>query len=275
MFFLKRSIIILLITLFTGNSFSQNENKETFHPYKLCLKADIPVTAIGIGGTIYGVTRREGKSNFDSVYVLSLHPSQLPRMDRDVTKQNNELASKTSDVLLVSGFVLPWFLAFDKGVRSDLGTVSLMYLETMAITGMGYWLSAGLIDKARPYVYNKDVPLERRISKHSKDSFYGGHVSVTAAGTFFIAKVFNDYHPESSFRYVLWSFAGVATAANAYARYRGGYHFTSDIAIGAVVGTIVGIAVPVIHHKKKKKTKVTLSPVIGEYKGLSINYNFE
>lgn len=250
----------------------ETEGSQTKHPYKHCLKADIPITVIGMAGTAYGFYRRENKTNYDSAYVLSLDPNSLSRIDRGVINNNSLSAGHVSDILLASGFVLPAFLIADKSVRNDLGRVSMMYLETMAITGMGYWLSAGLVDKPRPYVYNKDVSINRRINKHSKDSFYGGHISVTAAGTFFIAKVYSDYHPESSFKYFLWSFAGAATVANSLARYYGGFHFPSDIAIGAAVGTTIGILVPVLHHHKNKEPKISLSPFIGEYKGLTIGY---
>lgn len=274
---IKRSIACLLILVYMipVNAQDKKEKKESDGPYKLCLKADIPITALGIGATVYGFTLRESKDPLDSAYVANLDPQSLHKFNIDATKQNNKAASAVSDVLLAGGFVFPWFLAFDKDIRSDLGTVSLMYLETMALTGMGYWLTAGLIDKNRPYVYNSDVKFSKRISKHSKNSFYGGHPSVTAAGTFFIAQVFSDYHPDSKFKYVLWSFAGASTLANAYCRYKGGFHFISDIAIGVGVGTAIGIAVPLLHRKKNKESNLSFSPCIGEYTGMTVRYRFK
>lgn len=272
-----RSIACLLIIVYITPSQAQEkkEKKEAEGPYKLCLKADIPITAIGIAGTVYGFTLRESKDPLDSSFVANLSPQALHKFNIDATKQNNKAASAISDVLLAGGFVFPWALAFDDDIRRDLGTVSLMYLETMALTGMGYWLTAGLVNKNRPYVYNNDVKFSKRISKHSRNSFYGGHPSVTAAGTFFMAQVFSDYHPDSKFKYVLWSFAGAATLTNAYCRYKGGFHFPSDIAIGVGVGTAIGIAVPILHRKRNKESNLSFSPYMGEYNGVALTYTFK
>jgi hypothetical protein len=235
---------------------------------------DIPVTVLGIGGTLYGFHLRENKSDSDSMEIMKLDASQLPRMDRKVTTYNSPEASMISDVMFAEGFVLPWFLFADKKVRGEAYDYSIMYLEAMGITGTGYAMAAGLVYKYRPYAYNPDVDLKRRMNKHSRNSFYAGHVAVTAAGTFFAAKVYNDYHPDSRFRYVMWGIAGASTLGQCYARYKGGYHFASDIAIGAGLGTAAGILVPVIHKREKQGSALTLDPWLGEVPGITLRYTF-
>lgn len=75
-----------------------------------------------------------------------------------------------------------------------------MYVETLGITGAMYTLTAGLVYRSRPYVYGNKAPTEKRLGKGSQRSFYGGHVATTAALTFFTAKVFRDFNPDSKLR---------------------------------------------------------------------------
>lgn len=275
-FYLTAALALLLAF---PNKLKAQFNPDTTQPtrvdmYRINNKLDLPITAVGIGGTLYGFHLRESKPNSDSAEVMNLDASTLSKINRKVTTYNSPEASMVSDVLFAEGFVVPWFLFADKKVRSEAYDYSIMYLEAMGITGMGYAMAAGLVDKYRPYAYNKDVEFERRRNKHSVNSFYAGHVAVTAAGTFFAARVYNDLHPDSKFRYVMWGVAGASTAAQCYARYKGGYHFPSDIAIGAGLGTAAGLLVPIIHKREKEGSALTLDPWFGEVQGITLRYTF-
>jgi len=75
-------------------------------------------------------------------------------------------------------------------------------------------------------------------------------VALVGTTTFFAAKVFSDYHPNSKLRPYLWTAAALATGTTGYLRYRSGRHFPSDILVGAAVGTLSGILVPQFHKVK-------------------------
>jgi membrane-associated phospholipid phosphatase len=75
-------------------------------------------------------------------------------------------------------------------------------------------------------------------------------VALVGTSTFFIAKVLNDYHPDSKAKWLPFTLASLATGTTAYLRYRGGEHFLSDIVIGVVVGTLSGVLVPHVHKNK-------------------------
>jgi membrane-associated phospholipid phosphatase len=240
--------------------------------YKINKGIDIPVTIIGIGGTLGGAYLRQSKPNSDSLTIVSLDPSTLSSLDKKSINQNDFISGKVSDFFLGGGFVIPWVLAFDKHVRNDLSRYSLLYLETMSLAGAGYWGSAGLVDKYRPYVYNPEVSLARKMSKHSKNSFFAGHVTITAAGSFFTAQVLHDLYPETSWNYLGYILATAATGTNGYLRYKGGFHFVSDVVIGATFGAATGILVPVLHKKKKKDQKLGIVPFSGEYTGVYLTY---
>ena len=46
----------------------------------------------------------------------------------------------------------------------------------------------------------------------AKNSFFAGHVALVATSTFFTAKVFADYHPDSKLRHLLYGVAIASTA---------------------------------------------------------------
>tara|TARA_B100001245_G_C22810995_1_gene390550 strand:+ start:125 stop:487 length:363 start_codon:yes stop_codon:yes gene_type:complete len=120
--------------------------------------------------------------------------------------------------------------------------------------------------------------MSRRLSANGQRSFFAGHVAASATGTFFAAKIYNDFHPDSPA--VPWVWAGAATipAAVAYLRIEAGQHFLTDVTVGYVIGAAVGILVPELH--KKKNRKLDISPTSGinatgnQYTGLSLRYQF-
>jgi membrane-associated phospholipid phosphatase len=273
-FTLLLSILIFSFSAF-GSDTTRTSADSSKYVYKTKLKYDIPITVLAIGGTIYSSTVRAGKESSDSTTIANLRVESLSKFNRDVTTRNNKTAGKVSDLFLASGIVVPWFLGLDKRVRNDIGDISLMYLQTMAITGLGYFAAAAFVDKYRPYAYNKDVDFSRRTSKNAINSFYGGHVAITAGGTFFTAQVYADLHPESSFKYVMYGFATAATLTNCYLRYQGGFHFVDDLAVGAIMGAATGILVPIFHRNKKANRSFSLIPYSPDGPGLTMQWRIK
>jgi membrane-associated phospholipid phosphatase len=264
---LKKLFSGLLLLCLSIETYAQDSCR-----YKINKGIDIPVTIIGITGTIGGAYLRQSKTGIDTHTVNMLDPNKLSPLDRRSINKNDYLSGKVSDYFLGAGFVIPWFLVLDPHVKNDFSRYSLLYLETMSLAGAEYWGTAGLVDKYRPYVYNTDVPIERRASKHSKNSFFAGHVTITAAGAFFTAQVLNDLYPDSPWRYLGYTAATLVTATNGYLRYNGGFHFVSDIVIGAAAGAATGMLVPVLHRKKDKDQRLGVIPFSGEYSGVYLSY---
>lgn len=237
---------------------SDTNSAEANHPYCISWKKDIAVFSAASAGLIYGMHSRLNKPDVPRYTILKLNPDDLRPLDRNATRQKDDLADPISDGIFIGGVLFPTLLYLDKHARHNALPVTVMYLETMCITGMGYSLAAGLVYKFRPYAYNPAFPMSQRTSNNSTYSFYAGHPSMVAAGTFFTAKVFSDLHPDSKLKYALYGVAAVSTLTCGYYRYKGGYHFMSDIATGIGVGTAIGLLVPAL-HKTKGKLKMGLS----------------
>lgn len=256
-----------------------HQNSNSGCVFNIKPKIDIPVTALGIAGTLTGFALIAKKPNTDLSEINELGPEDLAfGWDKDAVHNYDPIAGDMSDYIFYGGFAYGLILLVDHDIRQDALKIGLLYLQTMSITGTSYAMTAGLVSKFRPYAYNVDtlpdgspeVPEERKTSHNATNSFYGGHPSVPAASCLFVASVYSAYHPESSLKYVLYGVAAAATGATAYLRYKGGYHFPTDLAVGVALGTTYGLVIPRLHRCKG----LTVTPVTGSVQGLNINYTF-
>ncbi|MEL6536147.1 MAG: phosphatase PAP2 family protein, partial [Bacteroidota bacterium] len=67
--------------------------------------------------------------------------------------------------------------------------------------------------------------------------------------SFCTAKVFNDYHPDSPWRYAVWGAAAVVPAVTGWARVGAGKHYYSDVIVGYITGALIGYWVPELHRR--------------------------
>lgn len=291
----KRTFIYCLLGCLISNSYAQvdttvTETEETLwittdslpamqepeereNVYKLKPAIDIPLTAVGAGWSLYAFTKIYSKERSTEEQILSLRKEDINSFDRWGADVYSEKAANASDFFFYGAMPLPLVLMADKHIRKDAAKIAFLYLEAMSITGLLYTSSTYIYDRYRPLAYNPEVPLGTRMSGGSKNSFFAGHVALVATSTFFTAKVFSDYHPDSWVRHVLYGTAIVSTAGTAYLRHRGGKHFPSDIVLGTAVGTLSGLLVPHFHKKPLfKNPNISVTPFTGSSHGLALRY---
>jgi hypothetical protein len=263
---MKNIFIIFLCILLFFNGYGQNKS-----PYKLRLWVDMPITVAGAGLSFAGLQVLRKKPTLDSAKVAGLNPDQINKFDRSATRQNHTNAGFYSDMALYTSFALPGLLMINDNVNNEALKVGALYLETMAIMGVAYTWGVSATSRIRPYVYNPDVEFEKKLGRGTTNSLYAGHPAAAAASTFFAAKVFADYNPDSRLRPYIWSAAILPPAVVAYCRYRDGQHFPTDILIGIPLGAAIGIIVPQL-HKVSNKTNLSILPT---YKGILLTYTFD
>jgi membrane-associated phospholipid phosphatase len=92
-------------------------------------------------------------------------------------------------------------------------------------------------------------------------SFFSGHVSFGATGTFFTVKVLTDYYHIKGFkRILLYTAAAVPPLITGYYRIKAGRHFKTDVLTGLLAGGTSGILIPELFKYKKKDRPVVFSP---------------
>ena len=244
--------------------------------YKLKRSVDIPVFAIAGGWSGYALTKIYNKDTSTDAQILNLRIEDINGFDRWAADVYHLPARQVADVIFYGSMPLPLLLLVDKDIRKDAGKIIFLYLESMSITGLLYTASVYFTNRYRPYAYNPQAPMSERKRGGGKNSFFAGHVAVVGTSTFFIAKVYSDYHPDSKFKYFLYGVAIAATGATAYLRHRGGQHFPSDIVLGTTIGILSGILVPNVHKNKSiKNSNLSFTPFTGSGPGLGLVYTFK
>lgn len=234
----------LLFFGFTTVSTAQRES-----PFHVNKKVTLPIIVGGAAASAYGYYKISQKPAITLEELRTLDERDLLEINQPATEQYSILARDAADVLFIGSYPLPFMLFANGAIRSDFGDIFLMYLETLSFVGTAYFLTAGHVDSYRPYVYNEDVPIGVRLENGGRNSFYGGHPTVTAASTMFIAQVVSAYYPGSRLRPWLYATGTGLTLASAFFRYESGKHFPTDLGIGLVYGFAVGLLVPHFHKK--------------------------
>lgn len=261
--------IVAALTLLTGRVQAQDDS-----PYKTNLKVDGPIIVAGMGLSYYGLTLMQDKRSLTQEEIANLSKDDVNGFDRFSAGWDSEDAKKISDIPFYGSFATPFLMMLNKNVGSKAGQVFVLYVETMAVTGSLFTMTNGNLPRTRPLVYSPDVEMSEKTRANARNSFYAGHTAAAASATFFVAKVFHDFNPDSPARPYVWAAAAAVPAAVGYLRLRAGKHFLSDNLLGYTLGAAAGILVPQL-HKKTNKTNISLVPVAApEYKGALLTYSF-
>ena len=280
---IKQLTFFAAILLVVTNSLAQSES-----PYEWDWTRDGIWTGAAIGGTAIGYSLIINKDDINSEEFdriqnnLQEEIDKINFIDRWAAGNNNEEAGKISDIPFALSFIAPFGMLFDDEINDHTGQYLGMYLESLATTGAMYTITAGLVNRSRPYVYDNsgETGLARRQSGNGQRSFYSGHVAVTATATFYMAKVYSDFNPDASStgKAFIWGGAAALPAAVGYFRMSAGEHFLTDVALGYVLGAATGILVPELH--KKKMDGVSLfttggqSPLGEDYTAMALRIEF-
>ena len=274
---IKTMACVFLITLLSGISFSQSPDSLRQDVYRVNYFIDGPITATLIATNYWGLRIVDKKTPLDSLSIMGLDAKDINRFDRPATKQNADYAPtarRISDFGMYGSYALPLLLLADAKIRKDWAPLMVLYLETMATVGNLFsWGAAIHIDRIRPLVYNPDVPWNEKTGARTQNSFYSGHTSSSAAASFFVAKVYCDYHPElGNKKYLFYSLALIPPVFTGYHRYKGMKHFPTDVITGVIVGAGTGILIPHIH--KITRSNLSVLPYVGKYNGMALSLRF-
>jgi membrane-associated phospholipid phosphatase len=244
-------------------SFAANPDGNPTKVYKLKPAVDIPVTAVGVGWSLYAFSKIYSKDKSSVETIQALDKNDVAGINRFGVDLYSPKALDASNGFFYASMPFPIVLMLDKHIRHDAGKVTVLWAESMAVTGLLYTGAVYFHDKFRPYAYNPEVPMDRRTRGGAKNSFFAGHVALVGTSTFFTAKVFADYHPDSRIKWVFYSIAGIATGTTGYLRIKAGEHFLTDVMIGTAVGTLSGLLVPHFHKVKNVNSRIGVTPYFG------------
>jgi hypothetical protein len=256
------------------------QDKETAHKYRMNYWFATGFSVAATAANIYAIPSIiKAKTNLTDAEVNALNPNAPNKFDRwalklDPTKR--DINYERSDILLPAAVIATAALGFDRQIRKDWLRIFVMYYEMHAITFSLYNFSPfgpAFQNKVRPFSYYQEFPIEDRRTGNQRNSLYSGHTASAAAATFFMAKVYCDYHPElGRKKYLLYAAASVPPLFEGYLRMKALAHFPSDILVGFVIGATAGIAVPELHKYHDRRMHLSLVPTPAG-PGFSLNWN--
>ncbi len=256
-------------------SYSADGNTKRPSPYTVRYKREIPITVGLLGLNYLGVTLIANKKDITPAEALAKRREDVPFFDRGNVGYFDESIDKASYTPFYASFAWPVVMMLADGDQTrHIGQVLTMYIQTMAVTGAMFSITAGVVNRSRPLVYGANTPMDRRTSNNSQRSFFAGHTAATAASSFFTAQVFSDMNPDSKLKPVVWVVAAGLPALVGYQRYKSGQHFLSDNLLGYAIGAASGILIPK-WHKTSKSKNMSILPAFGpNYQGMAMVYKF-
>ena len=271
---MKNLLLLSFCFVLSYTSFSQGS------PYKTDAWTDGAYITGTVGLNVLGFTFIQNKDALTEAEVADLDKNDIWGIDRWAAGNYSEETDALSYIPFYAALAAPLALLPGEAERNNFGQISVLFVETMATTGVFYTMTAGLIDKSRPLVYNENLSMDERAEGGAQRSFIAGHTAVAAAGSFFAAKIFNDFHPDSKAVPFVWGGATGVSVLMGYLRTKAGKHFLTDNIAGAVVGAVSGILIPELH--KKGKENIDLYPTANfningtgiNTKGLALSYKF-
>ena len=227
-----------------------------------------------MSGSTAGIDLLRKKDPISVETLMRLETSEVGRLDTWGLEQdalNRFRSEEVSDYFFNGSVLLPLALFVDRKFRKDFLDIGVLYLEAHALSAFTYAFSPVgpmFIDRYRPVAYYDELSYEDRQQGNNRNSFFSGHVSTTAVGTFFFTKVLSDYNPQwtGGHRAIAFTLASLPPAYVAVQRVRALKHFPTDTVIGLGVGAFFGIMVPHVHKTWARKHRSRLS-LGGRYGG--------
>lgn len=236
-----RLFVFTIITTFSSTSFAQS-------PYQFTTKKELAIVGSSLVTVGAGIYFRSKTTILTDKELAALTTTNINNFDKVATNHFSLKAHETSDYFWHGTHALPFLLLAGKNSRREFGKIMVLYGETALLTGGLTLLTKYTVRRIRPFNYDPDTSLDKKMSLNAKASFFSGHTSITATNSFFAAKVFADYYPDSRWKPVVWTLAATIPAITGYLRVRGGRHFPTDVITGYAIGAAVGYLIPHWHR---------------------------
>lgn len=250
---MKKKILFLFTLITSFNLFANQTEKKSkkidLTPTNTVFKLDLQKDALILGSALTLIATDIILSNIDNKVVhidSKLNIDEVNKIDKILMRPY----SKKID-LLGTGFELATAitpLVFLSVPTTEWTTIAGMYAETMLFAYGFKELAKAVFDRPRPYMYFDDFPIEEVQKGDWNSSFFSGHTTLSFAAATFTTYVFCKYKPESKWKIPVIATSYTLAAATAAMRILSGNHFLTDVAIGAVVGSITGLLIPFWHY---------------------------
>ena len=223
--------VLMLLVLCLTCGFAASEGSGAF---VLSPEVDIPVLSTGGALLITEILLPEAEGVQQPLEEI-LFP------DKDLIFPYDSGLDEACDYIFIGSLLLPVLTVLGQDFDGIL-TVGTMFVETMLLTYSTKDILKDLVPRSRPYSY-----LSAPVDDDVMNSFPSGHTAAAFAIGSFSAFVFSELYPDSALVLPFNIGAYTISASTAALRILSGNHFVTDVIAGAVIGTLYGIGIPMLH----------------------------
>lgn len=258
---MNRLILFIIFIIFNVLVYSQN-------PYVLSWKTDGIMTgsSIALSGINYALNKKLKPLTIEEIENLNLN--NINSFDRWASNQHSASANTRSDweVYGIAALAMasPLIIS-DNTTRKqyiiDVATLGIIWFETNLVTFIATDLVRTNAKRTRPYAYTHHVPIHDKFDVDVRKSFFSRHTSLSAANSFFLAKVFSDYYPNSKWKPLVWGASLTIPAITGFERILAGQHFPTDVISGYLFGATCGYLIPHFHKNNNNTQSFNIQTI--------------
>lgn len=258
----KISVLICLFFIFSffciGEDFDAPSSLDTSEfnlfgsgeIFKLNPVSDTLLLVTGAGVLTFGLVM-ENRVQFPKFEDRSTNKNDVNVFDRwamrKYSKTLDTFGSVTNVLAIASPLSVLVPMALTASGRNEIFTVGVMYAEAVILEEGIKELIKNLVLRARPYSYFDSVPKKDIESRDWTRSFPSGHTSASFLGAAFTSLVFSSYYPDSPWKIPVIAGSFTLAVTTAVLRIASGNHFITDVLVGAAIGSVIGVGVPLLH----------------------------
>jgi membrane-associated phospholipid phosphatase len=229
------------------------------------LKVDLPI--IGVAAVV-GSMRVYLRDRF-ARRSCPCDPAGLNALDRGAVGNHNHVALVAADATVYAAIGAPLLGdLLDVGVSREFTEDLLVVTETLVVNSALVNIFDFAFARPRPVTYAGDPKFLD--SGEGYLSFYAGHVATTFAALSAASFTLGRRHHQYVWPWLVTVLVGGSVAVE---RVASGSHFPTDVAVGAVMGTAMGITIPWL-HTRELPAAVTVAPSVVGGPGLALSGRF-
>ncbi len=243
------------VLIIAGISILHGADELPLSVYKTSLRVDGPITtlaALGAGVPLFFEDELINKSEY-------LKREDVNPFDRGAAGNSNKAVGFASHLVVGTALIAPVVIDYyDVGWNKIYLEDMVVYTQALAVQSAVANLARFTTKRPRPDAYD---PLHQPVTQAEEfESFYSGHTASIFAALTATSLTYTYRYGPSPWPWIITVAVGFGQGTM---RVIAGRHFPSDVLAGAAVGTVIGGAVPMLHHHAKTKTW-SLLPNIGE-----------
>ena len=191
---MKKTALCLLTTILIGQAALGQIN------FKLTWQRGATIASANLIILATGLPQYQEVQPYEWYLVFDLPAPELYTIDRGAIDNWNPQMAKNSDYVLGGLLILPFASLASEEFRDQGGTYLFMYGEVLVSTALVTTAIKGWTERARPYVYNNEVPLDDRIARDAMRSFVNNHTALAFGAASFMSTTYMDLHPDDPLR---------------------------------------------------------------------------